>query len=851
MSPAAATMVSFRITNRARTIAAVGVIAVAALAAYYNTFRVPFLFDDGLAILGNLSIRRLWPPWGIFSLHQPGLSVSGRPVANFTLAINYALSGTHVWSYHALNLLIHMLSGLTLFGIVRRTLERPAMGERLRADGWLVALAVALLWTVHPLQTEAVTYIIQRVESLMGLFYLLTLYGFIRAVASEEPRLDPAIGGGNVGAQTCPFDQLRAPSPSRGCAPLQGRDKIAPLPMAERSLPKAGFRLTANLWFTFSIAACLLGMATKEVMATSPLLVLLYDRTFVAGTFREAWRRRRWLHLSLMATWLPLAGMVASTGWNRGGTAGFNVGIAPLAYWLTQFEAVSRYLWLSVWPHPLVFEYGTFWVQHAAEVVPYALVVVALAAATGWALWRWPALGFLGAWFFAILAPTSLVPGTIQMIVEHRMYLPLAAVITPAVLGLYAAVGRRSWPVFALLALALGVLTARRNTDYRSELAIWSDTVAKRPDSARARSGMGLALDQAGRTPEAIRQLERALRLSPGDVEIRDNLGVTLEHAGRIAEAIQHYETALRLKPQFPEAHSNLGNALLRLGKIPEAIQQYEEALRLRPDFAEAEYNLGGALDQAGRTAEAIRRFEIAVRLKPDYAAAYNNLGNLLHRAKRTPEAIEHYEEALRIEPDFATAHHNLGVAFEETGRIPEAIKQYEAALRNQPDLAEAQNNLGVLLCRSGQVAAGLAHLNEAVRLRPDYARAYFNLGVALGQAGRTPEAIQQYSEALRLQPDLVEAHNNLGMALGQSGRLPEAIAELNEALRLRPDYVEAHNNLGNALLQSGRIDEAIVEYEEVLRLRPDNVAARGNLELIRASAVPAPIQEGRLKTQD
>jgi len=88
-------------------------------------------------------------------------------------------------------------------------------------------------------------------------------------------------------------------------------------------------------------------------------------------------------------------------------------------------------------------------------------------------------------------------------------------------------------------------------------------------------------------------------------------------------------------------------------------------------------------------------------------------------------------------------------------------------------------------------------------------------------------------------------------MALGQSGRLPEAIAELNEALRLRPDYVEAHNNLGNALLQSGRIDEAIVEYEEVLRLRPDNVAARGNLELIRAGAVPAPIQEGRLKTQD
>jgi tetratricopeptide (TPR) repeat protein len=781
MSPLTAPVNSPRTLSRVQTAAAAVVLVVAALAAYHNTFRAPFLFDDARAILENPGIRRLWPLWRAFWPQSANLTVSGRPVANLTLAVNYALSGTDVWSYHALNLLIHTLSGLTLFGIVRRTLMRPVLQTRFGGDALPLALVIALMWTLHPLQTEAVTYVIQRVESLMGLFYLLTLYCFIRSVESPRP-----------------------------------------------------FR-----WQVCTVAACLLGMATKEVMATAPLLVLLYDRTLlssrVADTFRSALQQRPRFYLALFATWLPLAGMVASTGWNRGATAGFNVGVAPWTYWLTQFKAVACYLWLAVWPHPLVFEYGTFWVRHSGEVAPYALVVVPLAAATLIALRRWPAWGFLGAWFFVILAPTSVVPGTIQMIVEHRMYLPLAAVITLAVLGIHAAVGRQSWVMFAALALGLGILAARRNADYRSELAIWSDTVAKRPDNTRARNGMALALDHAGRIPEAIQQFEAALRLTPGDVEVHDNLGVTLEHAGRIAEATQHYETALRLKPNFPEAHSNLGNALLRTGRVPEAIQQYKEALRLRPDYAEAEYNLGGALDQAGRTAEAIRHFEAAVRLKPDYAAAHNNLGNLLHRVGPTPEAIEHYEAALRIQPDFATAHHNLGVAFEEAGRIPEAIQQYEAALRIQPDLAEAQNNLGVLLCRSGQVAAGLAHLNDAVRLRPDYARAHFNQGVALVQAGRTPEAIQYYVEALRLQPDLVEAHNNLGMALGQSGRLPEAIAELNEALRLRPDYVEAHNNLGNALLQAGRMDEAIVEYEKVLRLRPDDAAARRNLELIRA----------------
>ena len=132
--------------------------------------------------------------------------------------------------------------------------------------------------------------------------------------------------------------------------------------------------------------SCLLGMGTKEVMVTAPVLVLLYDRTFVAGTFRESWRRRWRLHLSLAGTWLVLAAMVASTGWNRGGAAGFNVGVTPWAYWVTQFGAVSRYLWLSLWPHPLVIDYGTFWVHHGGQVAGYALVVAAFLAATFWAL---------------------------------------------------------------------------------------------------------------------------------------------------------------------------------------------------------------------------------------------------------------------------------------------------------------------------------------------------------------------------------------------------------------------------------------------------------------------------------
>ncbi|MDE3084770.1 MAG: hypothetical protein KGJ37_06085, partial [Verrucomicrobiota bacterium] len=419
-------------------IVAGGGIALAALAAYHNSFSGPFVFDDGGSIIENRTIRHLWsalsPP--------PNETVSGRPVLNLSLAFNYALSGTKVWSYLALNLAIHILAGLTLFGLVRRTLLK-VQSSRFNVQGSAtgVAFCVALLWTLHPLQTEAVDYVVQRAESLMGLFYLLTLYCFVRFADRRE---------------------------------TEGRSD-----------------LTSGFWFLSSVFCCLLGMATKEVMVSAPLMVLLYDRTFVAGSFREAWRRRRRFYLALAGTWLLLGYLVLSTGGNRGGTIGFDVGVAWWVYGLTQFRAIAHYLWLSLWPHPLVFEYGTYWVKHASEVVPYAMMVVLLAVGTVMALKRRPVLGFLGAWFFAILAPTSLVPGTTQMIVEHRMYLPLAAVLVLFVTAIYALAGRRSVVIFLILSVGLGWATSRRNENYRSELALWGDTVAKQPDNARARNNYG------------------------------------------------------------------------------------------------------------------------------------------------------------------------------------------------------------------------------------------------------------------------------------------------------------------------------------------------------------------------
>ena len=344
---------------------AMAVIVLAAFGAYCRTFSVPFFFDDIFAIVENPTIRPPGAVWDILSPPNDGSGVMGRPLVNLTLAINYALGGTAVQGYHIFNLLLHVASSLTLFGTVRRTLRQPDLCAQFGTAATSLAATAALAWAVHPLQTESVTCVIQRTELLMGLFYLLTLYYFIRSVEADS---------------------------WRG-------------------------------WPVLTIGACLLGMASKEVMVSAPLMVLHYDRTFVAGTFRAAWQQRRRFYLGLAATWLLLGALLLSIGGSRGTTAGFGLGITWWPYALKQCEAIVLYLRLSFWPHPLVLDYGREVVSNPLAVAPQAIALLFLVAGMVIALWRRSALGFAGFWLFAILAPSSsVVPLLTQTMAEHRMY---------------------------------------------------------------------------------------------------------------------------------------------------------------------------------------------------------------------------------------------------------------------------------------------------------------------------------------------------------------------------------------------------------------------------------------------
>ena len=645
------------------------VIVLAVWAVYANSWSAPFVFDDLKSVVQNVTIRHLWPLTDVLSPPGDATGAVGRPLVNLSLAVNYALGGINVRGYHVMNTLIHALAALTLFGIVRRTLLRPVLRERFGAAARPLAFVVALLWALHPLQTESVTCVVQRSESLVGLFYLLTLYGFIRSVES--------------------------PASSR--------------------------------WEIFTVAACLLGMAAKELMVSAPVLVLLYDRTFVAGTFRAAWQARWKLYAGLAATWLLLFWLATHSG-QRAGMAGFGLGMSSWDYAVTQCRAIILYLRLSIWPNPLVVDYGVG-VAKLGDVWPQGVLLLALVAGTFFALVRRPVVGFTAFWFFAILAPSSsFVPLISQTIAEHRMYLPLAAVLVLGVLGSYRWLGTRTLPVWLVLAVAAGVGTAVRNRDYRDAVTLWWVTVAAQPDNVRAQMNLGTALSAAGRFEEAAGHYAAAAQLSPGLAEAHFSLAGVLVQLHRPAEAQAAAEQAVRLKPDQAEAHYVLGTTLLQQRQVEAAVAQYETALRLRPDFADVQHTLAGTRAMNGRTAEALEHYEAALRLQPDSPLLHGEMGGVLARAGRVEEAAGHFATAVRLDPGSIPAHFNFGNALFALHRYADAAEQYAEVVRLRPDFAEAHNNLGNALRQLGRLDEAQAQYEETLRLKPDYAPARNNL---------------------------------------------------------------------------------------------------------------------------
>ncbi len=548
-------------------------LAIVGTLVYLNTLSNPFVFDDTPWVIGNTRIQ---------SLNNVGdmLTATNRPVLELTLALNYALGGEDPAGYHLFNLVIHVLAGLVLYGLVRRTLELPGIVEAYRDKARWLAGAVALLWLLHPLNTQSVSYMIQRGESLMGLCYLFTLYSFVRFAIGDGAR-----------------------------------------------------------WGVAAVLACWVGVGAKEVMATAPLVVLLYDRTFIASSWREVFAKRWGIYLGLFAMWAPLAMLLTRGLGGEDASAGMALEGKMLSRWtylLTQPQVIVEvYLSKALWPDPLVLDYA--WVPAIPEDTPpgevmrlflssvlwQGLLVVSLFIASVWGVIRHTWWGFVGACFFLILAPTSSIMPIADIAVEHRMYLPLISVVVLVVFGGYALLrlavrekaGAYGLVLLAVLSLAFGVQTIMRNFEYRSRIAIWDSVILARPHNGRGWHNLGKALEDEGRKEEALACYQHVLGILPNYTPAQFNMGVILMDAGIIDDAIEVFQRVVRHDPDEAKAHEYLGLMYLFAKKdTDQAITSFREAVRADPDLMSARQNLAAALNDSGRPGEAVTVMEDAIR---------------------------------------------------------------------------------------------------------------------------------------------------------------------------------------------------------------------------------------------
>jgi tetratricopeptide (TPR) repeat protein len=581
---------------------------------YSNTFDASFHFDDA-HVVSDLSFK---------DMVERCKSGGSRFICHLTFLFNYWLGGTDVVGYHIFNTTVHIGTAYFVFAFLFQILtlsysdpniSEPSAHPRrflppLSHPVFWPAFLGGMLFLVHPLATQAVTYITQRYSSLAGFFYIgsLAFFASARIRFQEHERF---LKGSHLIRYVCSF--------------------------------------------VMAVSA----MRSKEMAITLPATLLLTEYCFVQSDFGAARKRILYL-LPLLATGfiIPVSDIIGVETIGLESVATLQEytwaeRVSRSEYLLTQIKIIlAVYLKLSVWPIGQNIDHG-YVVSKTLLDLPTlgSLLFLCMILGAGLYLFRRARLVSFGIlWFLVTISPTSSIVPNSEFVAEHRAYISL--------MGLsFAVAGLPLWRVrykiylsaWLLVLLVLSGLTYSRNAIWKTEVTLWTDCVLKSPLRARGHSNLGLALARQGSHDKAIPLYYKALRNSgarcnnPYCAEVHNNLGLALEITGSYAEAIFHYSATLHMAPDFAEPHANLGNVLMRQGSYDKAIAHYYKALRMKPDFW--------------------------LRIKPDLAKAHYNLGAVLTRQGSYDKAIVHYSEALRIKPDHAKARRNLQLVLRLAGK--------------------------------------------------------------------------------------------------------------------------------------------------------------------------------------
>jgi tetratricopeptide (TPR) repeat protein len=660
--------------------------------AYVPAMRGGFIWDDGLLISENRTVRAsdgLYRFW--FTTEAPDYY----PLAWSLWWLEWRLWGDSTTGYHVVNVLLHAVNAILVW-IVLRHLKIPG--------AWLAGL----LFAVHPVNVATVAWISEQKNTLSMLFYAVAILLYLRFDEEGRWRWYGLSLAAFLLALLSKSAVVMLPVVLLGCV-WWTRGKVRWKDFL-RSGPFFGLSLVLGLvtiWFQYHQA--LGGYTIRAASFPSRLAAAgwvpwfyLYKALLPLNltVIYPKWQ----IDASRWVSYLPgiiLVGCLIVFWWRRK-TWG-----RPLLFGLGYFVVM-------LFPVLGFFDQGFYQFSLVADHWQYCSIVgaIALSVAAGERIFR--RMGEQRRCLGTVAGVAVLMVLAVATWRRGHVYADEETLWRDNV-----AKNPNAWLAHHNLGIALGQAGRIQEAIWH-----WEQALRIKPDYARTHYNLGIALGQVGKLADAIAHYEQALRIKPDYAEAHNSLGAALWQAGRIQEAIGHYEQALRIKPDYAEAHNNLGAALAGQGRVSEAIAEYAAALQIKPDYADAHYNLGVALAGQGRISEAIAEYAAALRIKPDHAEAHHDLGIVLAGQGRVAEAIAEYRASLRIKPDNVEARNNLGVALASQGRVSEAIAEYGAALRLKPDYAEAHYDLGVAFEQEGRIQEAVGHFEQALRIKPDYAEA-------------------------------------------------------------------------------------------------------------------------------
>ncbi|MFZ4544635.1 MAG: tetratricopeptide repeat protein [Saprospiraceae bacterium] len=636
---------------------------------YSNSFSCGFHLDDPTWIVNNNKIRNL------SDLSAAWREDQSRFFSYYTFAINYHYGELNVWGYHLVNLLIHLANSILVYWLSTLILSTPILNEsEVSKHKKGIAIFAALLFVSHPLATQSVTYIVQRMASLAALFYLLSIALYVKARLSKSNHLMRYLLFGGAAISTV--------------LAIFSKENAYTIPFAVVLSEICFFQKKINLSFfknykIIVVIAALLGFIGYIINRFSFSILKPIPRDY-ANDFQI---------------------------------------VTVQNYLLTQFSVIVKYIQLLVLPINQNLDYDYPLSNSIFEAKTFGSLVILLAILI-FGIYKFNQnrlLSFGILWFFLTLSIESSIIPISDVIFEHRTYLPSFGFFLIASAAFFRLIYSKNQNFALLFAtfiiVTFSYLTYQRNLVWQNETTLWSDVVLKSPNKARGHFNLGVALNDNKNYKQAVQSYTKAINLKPFHDQAFSNRGIIYMDEGKNAEAMADFNKAISLDPKRERVYVNRGKLLFNLKQNEASLLDFNKAIELNPKMAEAYYNRAIIFGEQGKYEEARADYTEAIKLNPKNEEAYNNRGNVFVKEKRYQEALQDFSKAIELNPKYVQAYNNRSNVYINQKMYREGIPDLLKAIEIKPDLAIAYANLGMTEYKLGEMDKACKDLKKAIEL--------------------------------------------------------------------------------------------------------------------------------------